>query len=76
VEKVKHDFYFVHVLEDPFAVLLETVNNPNIFEILRFEFIHNFSNGLSVNRIWSEHVQSKQKVDKMISWLHWHYDFT
>jgi hypothetical protein len=76
VEKVKHDCCFVHVLKDPFAVLLETVNSPNIFEILRFEFIYNFSNGLSVNRLWSKHVQSKQAVDKMLAWLHWHYDFT
>jgi hypothetical protein len=32
VERVKHDCCFVHVLEDPFAVLLEAVNSPNVFE--------------------------------------------
>jgi len=48
VEKVKHDCCFVHVLKDTFVVFLETVNSPNIFEILRFEFIYNFLNGLSI----------------------------
>jgi hypothetical protein len=57
VEEVKHDCGLMHVLEDPFAILLETINSPNIFEILRFKFIYNFSNGLSVNRLWSKHVQ-------------------
>jgi hypothetical protein len=57
VEKVKHDFCLMHVLEDPFTVFLETVKSPNIFEILRFKFIYNFSNGLSVNRIWRKHVK-------------------
>jgi hypothetical protein len=76
VEKVKHDCCFVHVLEDPFAVLLETIKSPNIFEILRFEFIYNFSNGLLVNRLLRKRVKSKKTVDKMMAWLHWHYDFT
>ena len=31
VEGVKHDCCFVHILEDPFAVLLEAMNNPNVF---------------------------------------------
>ena len=66
----------MHVLEYPSVVLLETMNNPNNFEILRFEFIYNFSNGLLVNKIWRKHVQSKQAVDKMLAWLHWHFDFT
>jgi hypothetical protein len=76
VEEVKHDCCLMHVLEDPFAVLLETINSPNIFEILRFKFIYNFSNELLVNKLWSKHVQSKQAVDKMLAWLHWHFDFT
>jgi hypothetical protein len=75
VEGVKHDYCFVHVLEDPFAVLLEAVNSPNVFNFLRFEFIDKFLNELSVNRLWSKHVQRKQTVDKMLAWLHWHYDF-
>jgi hypothetical protein len=28
VEGVKHDDCFVHILEDPFAILLEGVNSP------------------------------------------------
>ena len=36
---MKNDCCFVHVLEDPFAILLEVVNNPNVFNFLRFEFI-------------------------------------
>jgi hypothetical protein len=75
VERVKHDCCFVHVLEDPFEFLLEVVNNPNVFNFLRFEFIGKFLNELSVNRLWSKHVQRKHTVDKILAWLHWHYDF-
>jgi hypothetical protein len=76
MEGVKHDFCFVHILEDPFVVLLEVINNANVFNFLRFEFIGKFLNELSVNRLWRKHVQRKQKMDKILTWLHWHYDFT
>jgi hypothetical protein len=76
VEGMKHGCCFVHVLEDPFAVLVEATNSPNAFNFLRFEFIDKFLNGLSVNRLWSKHVQRKKKVDKVPTWLHWHFDFT
>jgi hypothetical protein len=66
VEGVKHDCCFVHVLEDPFAVLLEVVNSPNVFNFLRFEFIGKFLNELSVNRLWRKHVQRKQKWIKCL----------
>jgi hypothetical protein len=62
VEEVKHSFGLMHVLEDPFAVLLETINSPNILEILRFKFIYNFSNELLVNRFWNKYVQSNQSI--------------
>jgi hypothetical protein len=75
VEGAQHDYCFMHVLEDPFAVLLEAVNSPNVFNLLRFEFIDRFLNELSVNRFWTKHVQRNQTVDKMLAWLHWHYDF-
>ena len=76
MEGVKHDSCFVHVLEDPFAILLEAVNSPNVFDFLRFGFMDEFLNELSVKKIWNKQVQRKQTVDKMLSWLHWHYDFT
>jgi hypothetical protein len=75
VERVKHDWCFMHVLEDPFVVFLEVVNNPNVFNFLIFEFIDKFLNELSVNNIWRKHVKIRKIVDKMIAWLHWHYDF-
>ena len=50
MEGMKHGCCFVHVLEDPFAVLLEAVNSPNVFNLLRFEFIDRFLNELLVNR--------------------------
>jgi hypothetical protein len=75
VEGVKHDCCFMHVLEDPFIVLLGAVNSPNNFNFLRFEFIDKFLNELSVNKLWSKHVQRRKIVDKMLQWLHWHYDF-
>jgi hypothetical protein len=52
VEGVKHDCCFMHVLEDPFAVLLEAVNNPNVFNFLRLKFIDKVLNELMVNKIW------------------------
>jgi hypothetical protein len=80
VEEVKHDCCFVHVLKDPFAVLLEAVNNPNVFNFLRFGFMDEFLNELSVKRLWSKHVQRKQTVDKMLHGcigimisLDWHF---
>jgi hypothetical protein len=76
VEGTKHGFCFVHVLEDPFEFLVEATNSPNVLNFLRFEFIDKFLNGLSVNRLWSKHVQRKQKVEKVLAWLHWHFDFT
>ena len=57
VEGVQHDSCFMHVLGDPFAILLEAVNNPNVFNLLRFEFIDRFLNELPVNRFWTKHVQ-------------------
>jgi hypothetical protein len=76
VEGVKHDDCFVHILEDPFVILLEEMNSPNVFNFLRFGFMDEFLNELSVSRIWSKLVQSKQTVDKMLAWLHWNFDFT
>jgi hypothetical protein len=75
VEGVKHDFCFMHILEDPFAVLLKALNNPNVFNFLRFKFIDKFLNELLVNKLWSKHVQRKKIMDKMVAWLHWNYDF-
>jgi hypothetical protein len=76
VEGMKHGCCFVHVLSDPFAVLVEATNSPNVFNFLRFEFIDKFLNGLSVSRLWSKHVQRKKKMDKVLAWLHWDFDFT
>jgi len=76
MEGVKHDCCFMHVLEDPFAVLVEVANSPNDFNVLRFEFIDKFLNDLSINRLWRKHVQINQKVDKVIAWFHWHFYFT
>jgi hypothetical protein len=70
VEGVKHDFCFMYVLEDPFAILLEAKNSPNVFNFLRFEFIDKFLNGLSVNMLSRKNMQRKQKVDKVLAWLH------
>ena len=76
VEGMKHDCCFMHVFKDPFAVLLEAVNNPHVCNFLRFEFVDKFLNELSINRLWRKHVKRKQIVDKVIAWLHWHFDFT
>jgi hypothetical protein len=51
VEGVKHDCCFMHVLEDPFVVLLEAEKSLNVFNFLRFEFIDKFWNDLLVNRL-------------------------
>jgi hypothetical protein len=75
VEEVKHDCCFVHILEDPFAVLLEAMNIPNVFNFFRFGFMDEFVNELSVSKIWSKLVLSKQTMDKIIAWFHWHFDF-
>jgi hypothetical protein len=76
VEGVKHGDCFTHILEDPFEILLEEMNSPNVFNFLRFGLMDEFLNELSVSRIWRKLVQSKQTVDKMLAWLHWHFDFT
>jgi len=67
---------FLHLLEDSFSFLLEAVKSLNVFYFLRFEFIDKVLNGLSVNWLWSKHVQRKKKVDKVLAWLHWHFDFS
>jgi hypothetical protein len=76
VEEANHGFDLMHVLKDPFAILLEKINSPNVLEILRFKFIYNFLNGLSMNWIRNKHVQRRQVVGKMLAWMHWHFDFT
>jgi hypothetical protein len=76
VEGAKHNCCFVHILEDPFAFLLEAMNNPNVFNFLRFGFMDEFLNELSLSRIWNKLLKIKLTVDKMLSWLHWHSDFT
>jgi hypothetical protein len=57
VEGVKHDDCFTHILEDPFAILLEEIYSPNVFNFLRI--MDEFLNELSVSRIWSNLVQGK-----------------
>ena len=56
---MKHDDCFARILEDPFAILLEEMNNPNVFNFLRFGFMDEFLNESSVSMIWSKIVQSK-----------------
>ena len=75
MEGVKHDCFFVHILEDPFAVLLEAVNSPNVFNFLRFGLMDKILNELSVSRIWSKLVQSKQTMDTMLALLQWNFYF-
>jgi hypothetical protein len=59
VEGVKHDCCFVHILEDPFAVLLEAVNSPNVFNFLRFGFMDEFLNELSVKQALEQESAKK-----------------
>jgi hypothetical protein len=75
VEEMIYVYHFMHVLEDPFAVLLETINNNNIFEILRFRSKRSFSNELLINKIWNKHVKIKRAVGEALAWLHWHFHF-
>jgi hypothetical protein len=56
MEGVKHDSCFTHVLEYPFAILLEEMNNTNDFNFLRFELMDELLNELTVRWSWSELV--------------------
>jgi hypothetical protein len=75
VEGVKQDSCFVHILEDPFSVFLEEVSSPSVLDFLRFEFMNGILNEFSKNLRYKQ-VQREKTVYKMMSWLHWHYDFT
>jgi hypothetical protein len=66
----------LHILEDPFVILLEEVNNLGSLKILRIGLMDKILNELSVKRLWNKKVQRKRTVDRMMSWLHWDYDFT
>jgi hypothetical protein len=61
VEGVKHDFFFMHVMEGPLAILLGAANSLNVFDVLGFEFIDKFLNHLSVNRIWGNMYKERKK---------------
>jgi hypothetical protein len=74
VEEVTHDDCFTHILKDPFTILLKETNSLNVFNFLKI--MDEFLNEISVSRIWSKFVQDKQTKDKMLTWLHWHFDFT
>jgi hypothetical protein len=74
VEGVKHGSCFVHILEDPFVVLLEEVSSTNVLDFLRIGFMDGVLNELSKN-LWYKQVQRKQTTNKMLLWLHWTCDF-
>ena len=76
MEGVKCDDCFMHILEDPFAILLEEVNNPDPSKILRIGLMDKILNKSSAKRFWNKKVQRKRMVDRMLSWPHWDYDFT
>jgi hypothetical protein len=59
VEGVKHDSCFVHVLEYPFAVLLEEVNSPGAFDFLIIGLMDEILNELSAKKLWNKQVQRK-----------------
>jgi hypothetical protein len=75
VEEVRNSLGLVHALEDPFAILLETIKSPNVVEILKIKFIYNFPKDLLVSIFWNKHVQRNLVLDKMLTHLHWHCDF-
>jgi hypothetical protein len=66
---VKQDSCFVHILEDPFVVLLEEVSSPSVLDFLRFEFMNGILNDLS-KKLWYKQVQREKTMNKMLSWLH------
>jgi len=72
---VKLDSCFVHILEDPFAVLLEELSSPSVLDFLRLEIMNGILNELS-KKLWYKQVQREQTADKLLSWPHWHYDLT
>jgi len=74
VEEI-HAYQFMHVLEDPFAFLLETINNNCISKILGFRSKHSFLDELLTNRIWNKHVKIKRVVGEALAWLYWNFHF-
>ena len=76
MEGVKCDDCFMHILEDPFVILLEEVNNPGPSNFFRIGLIDKILNESSTKGFLNKQVQKKRTVDRMLSWLHWDYDFT
>jgi hypothetical protein len=70
VEGVKQDGCFVHILEDPFVVLLEDVNSPGTLNFLRIGLMDEILNELSAKKLWNKQVQRRRTMDRMLSWLH------
>jgi hypothetical protein len=70
VEEIEKKCFFSHVLEDLFAVWLETMISDNVFEIVRFKFIYNFLVGLSMNKFCIENFQIRRAMNKMKVWMH------
>ena len=73
---VESDDCFMHILEDPFVILLERMNNPCPSIFFRIGLIDKILNELSTEGFLNKQVQKKRTVDRMLSWLHWDYDFT
>jgi hypothetical protein len=59
VEGVKHVDCFVHILEDPFVILLEEMNSPRSLKFLRIGLIDEILNELSAKGLWNKKVQRK-----------------
>jgi hypothetical protein len=70
VEGVKCDDCFMHILEDPFAILLEEVNNPGPSNFFRIGLIDKILNKSSAEGFLNKQVQKKRTMDRMLSWLH------
>jgi hypothetical protein len=75
VEIVKCDYCFMHILDDPFAILLEEVNNPGPSIFLRIGLVDKILNESSTEGFSNKQVQRKQTTDKILSWLHWDFLF-
>jgi hypothetical protein len=53
----------VHILEDPFEVLLEEVSSPSVLDFLRLEIMNGILNELS-KKLWtSKSKESKQRIN-------------
>ena len=77
---IDHQVVFTHILQDPFAACLQSMNELKFSDLVNDGTDLKLLDALPLIRYFlfplKKHMQGIQPVDKMLEWLHWIFHFT